>query len=104
MRKGTFRTLPVKVEAKMDDDFCLEVDAKIKASVEGEPCIVSQKEIEEILEGDDMSTAISDFACGITEALIPGTSCHAKITIGKQVIEINVTNEESDVIKGYILK
>lgn len=104
MRKGSFRSLPVKLEVKMDDDFCLEVDAKIKASVEGEPCIVSQKEIEEILGADDMTTAISDFACSITEALIPGTSCHAKITIGKQVIEINVTNEENDVIKGYILK
>ena len=107
MRKGTFRTLPVKLEIGVTDMFSFEVDAKIRASVAGEPLEGSMQDVSQALNSDEFHQAISHAANEIATLLASDQNCYAKVTCGsgnnQEVFEVNISHEdkrsEFDVVK-----
>ena len=107
MRKGTFRTLPVKLEIGVTDMFSFEVDAKIKACITGETLEGNMRDVSQALNSDEFYQAISHAASELATLLTSDQACHVKVTFGsgkfKQVVELNISHEdkkdEFDVVK-----
>ncbi len=98
MRKGTFRSLPVKMEVEVTDMFSFEVNAKIKVSIAGEPVEGNMEDISQVLHSDEFHQAISQASNEIATELASDQSCHVKVTLGsgksQEVFEINVSHED----------
>lgn len=107
MRKGTFRTLPVKLEIGVTDMFDFEVDAKIKVNVAGEPLTIKTKDISDVLNADEFHQAISQKSSELAALLASNQDCYVKVTFGsgdnQEVFEVNISHEDKkngfDVVK-----